>query len=214
MRGVVTLLLMWAIAVSAASAAEPLTRERALQALADPDPVARRAAATRLAEVGTMSDAAALVKALRDRDEQMRKLAEDAIWAVWERSGDRVVDALYRRGIKQMNAGAAADAIETFSLIINKKPDFAEGWNKRATLYYMTGDYQKSLRDCDEVIKRNPLHFGALSGYGLIYMRLDEPERALEYFRRALAINPNLEDVAGHIKALEHLIAERHARYI
>ena len=191
-----------------------MTREQALHALTADDPAARRAAAARLGEIGTMADVPALVRALRDSDAPLRKVAEDAIEAVWERSGDRMIDALYKRGVEQMNGGDTADAIATFSLIISRKPDFAEGWNKRATLYYMAGDYEKSLHDCDEMLKRNPLHFGALSGYGMIYMQRDDPERALGYFRRALAINPNLEDVAGHIKALEQLIAEKRERYI
>ncbi|HUO45097.1 MAG TPA: tetratricopeptide repeat protein [Burkholderiales bacterium] len=195
-------------------AADALTREQALGALTAHDAAARRVAAERLGEVGTMADVPALVNDLRDDDSQVRGAAEDAIEAVWGRSGDAMVDALYRRGVEQMNDGDTDSALATFNLVISKKPDFAEGWNKRATVYYMIGDYEKSLHDCDEVLKRNPLHFGALSGYGLIYMQRDEPARALDYFRRALAINPNLEDVAGHIRALEHLIAERRERYI
>ncbi len=214
MQRVIALLIGLAVVASIALAMGPLTREQAIHALADHDPAVRRAAAVRLGAVGTPADVPELVKALRDGDTQMRKVAEDAIETVWERSGDRMIDALYKRGVEQMNSGDTNTAIETFSLIISKKPDFAEGWNKRATLYYMTGDYEKSLHDCDEVLKRNPLHFGVLSGYGLIYMQRDQPERALEYFKRALAINPNLEDVAGHIKALEQLITERRERYI
>src|SRR5205823_6190534 len=76
-----------------------------------------------------------------------------------------------------------------------RRPEFAEGWNKRATVYYLLGEYAKSLADCDEVLKRNPYHFGALSGYGMIYLQLDQPTRALEYFERALAVNPNLSSV-------------------
>jgi len=214
MQRVIALLIGLALVASIALAMGPLTREQALQALTDHDPAVRRAAAVRLGAVGTMADVPGLIKALRDSDARMRKVAEDVIETVWERSGDRMIDALYKRGVEQINDGDTNTAIETFSLIISKKPDFAEGWNKRATLYYMTGDYEKSLHDCDEVLKRNPLHFGVLSGYGLIYMQRDQPERALEYFKRALAINPNLEDVAGHIKALEQLIAEKRERYI
>ena len=107
------------------------------------------------------------------------------------------------RGRRALPAGRRADeprrwrdgAIDTFSAIITKKPDFAEGWNKRATVYYLIGEYEKSLADCDEVVKRNPYHFGALSGYGQIYMQLDQPERALDYFERALDVNPNLRQV-------------------
>jgi tetratricopeptide (TPR) repeat protein len=88
-------------------------------------------------------------------------------------------------------------------------PEFAEGWNKRATVYFLVGDFERSLRDCDEVIKRNPHHFGALAGYGQIYMQLDDYERAIEYFKRALAVNPNLDGVELQVRVLEHALAER-----
>jgi tetratricopeptide (TPR) repeat protein len=88
-------------------------------------------------------------------------------------------------------------------------PDFAEGWNKRATLYFLVGDFERSLKDCDEVIKRNPYHFGSLAGYGQIYMRLNEFERAADYFKRALAVNPNLDGVEFQLRLLEGVLAER-----
>ena len=94
-------------------------------------------------------------------------------------------------------------AIATFTRIIEMKPEFAEGWNKRATVYFLVGDYRHSLTDCDEVMRRNPYHFGALAGYGQIYLHLDDYEKSLEYFRRALAVNPNLEGVRTLIDALE-----------
>ena len=100
-------------------------------------------------------------------------------------------------------------AIQTFTAVIEKRPDFAEGWNKRATLYYLVGEYDKSLRDCDEVMKRNPGHFGALAGYGQIYLQLDRPERALEYFQRALAVNPNMPSVEAAVAVLKRLIIEK-----
>src|SRR3984893_14052703 len=99
------------------------------------------------------------------------------------RSGDKEVDRLYQKGVEQMNAGDLRQSIATFTRIIEVKPDFAEGWNKRATLYFLVGDLHKSLADCDEVMKRNPYHFGALSGYALIYTRL-------EYYDRARASSP------------------------
>ena len=160
-----------------------------------------------------MVDVPALVRALRDRDEETREIAERAIWAVWARPGDSEVDALYRQGVEQMNLGLPQEAIATFSRVIRRKPGFAEGWNKRATLYYALGEYEKSLRDCAEVIKRNPLHFGALAGYGLIYSRLDEPERALGYFKRALRINPNMQGVVRNIELLQKLLDEKRERY-
>lgn len=202
------------LAPAAGAAEQTVTRQHALRQLAQPDAVMRRAAAARLGAVGRMSDVPALVRALRDGDGETRAAAERAIWGIWGRSGDGAIDALYERGLDQMNGGGAAEAIETFTSIIREKPDFAEGWNKRATLYYMTGELEKSLRDCDEVVRRNPLHFGALSGYGLIYSRLDQPERALAYFKRALRINPNMQGVARNIEQLQRMIDEKRRRYV
>jgi tetratricopeptide (TPR) repeat protein len=215
MRLMLVMYLAVALLAPAAGAADlPLTRQRALRELGKSDPAARRAAAARLGEVGQMSDVPALVRVLRDRDEDARDIAENAIWDVWGRSGNGEIDALYRQGVEQMNSGLPEEAIATFSRIIRRQPGFAEGWNKRATLYYSIGEYEKSLRDCDEVIRRNPLHFGALAGYGLIYSRLDQPERALGYFKRALRINPNMQGVARNIELLQKLLDEKRKRYV
>ncbi|HET7875851.1 MAG TPA: tetratricopeptide repeat protein [Methylomirabilota bacterium] len=187
----------------------PITHEQALENLRKPDVEARRQAAGWLGELGSMADAPVLIRALRDPDEVVRALAENSVWQVWSRSGDSEADALLQLGIEQMNQRDARAAIETFTRVIERKPDFAEGWNKRATVYFLIGEYARSLRDCDEVIKRNPDHFGALAGYGQIYLELDKPERALEYFQRALAVNPNLHGVEVTVEHLKRLLIER-----
>jgi tetratricopeptide (TPR) repeat protein len=202
------------LSASTAVAAQGSSREDALQSLAGPDPGTRREAASRLGEVGTMADVPALVRALHDRDQDTREEAQQALWRIWARSGDADVDRLYQTGIDEMSAGEIQKAIVTFTRIIELKPDFAEGWNKRATLYFLAGDLRKSLADCDEVMKRNPYHFGALAGYAQIYIRLEQYERALEYARRAVAINPNLDGIQQIIPALEHLLEERRKRMI
>jgi tetratricopeptide (TPR) repeat protein len=190
--------------------AEPLTREQALAALRDSAGVERRQlGAAWLGRTGLMSDVPALVQALRDPDAVVRALAEQSLWQVWGRSGDPEVDALFRQGLEQMQSREIDTAIQTFSEVIRRKPEFAEGWNKRATLYYMRGDFDKSLADCDEVIKRNPVHFGALSGYGLIYLHLGQPERALQYFERALAVDPNLDQVQAAVEALREALGRQ-----
>ena len=199
---------------TACAADQALNRDQALHSLTSKEPRARREATRALAKNGRMTDVAALVKVLRDEDEEIRALAETAIWAIWERSDDKEIDALYAKGIALMKLGAAGEAIKVFSSIISKKPEFAEGWNKRATIYYSIGEYDKSLRDCDEVIKRNPLHFGALSGYGMIYVERKQFERALDYFKRALAINPNMPGVAQSIELLEQHGAAQRKKFI
>jgi tetratricopeptide (TPR) repeat protein len=203
------------LSVLPAAAAQPaVSREQALTVLKKADVDQRRRGAASLASVGRMEDAPALLAALYDVDPGVRAIAEESVWAVWSRSGDPRVDQLFKRGVVQMNRKHFAQAAATFTRVIELKPEFAEGWNKRATAYFLAGKYQQSLKDCDEVIKRNPRHFGALSGYGQIYLQLEEPESALKYFRRALAINPNLDGVQDLVEQLERLMAERLKRSI
>ena len=186
-----------------------LSREQALRDLPSPDVEVRRLATAWLGELATPADLPALFKQLRDPDDLVRALTENSIWQVWSRSDDTKVDALFSVGVEQMNQGQAQAAIGTFTEIIRLKPDFAEGWNKRATIYFLIGEYDKSLSDCDEVIKRNPQHWGALSGYGQIYVQLDKPEQALVYFQRALAVNPNLQQVENMIQQLKQVVIEK-----
>ena len=113
-----------------------------------------------------------------------------------------------------MNEGIFARAISTFREIIKLKPEFAEGWNKRATLYFMTEQYDKSLEDCDEVMKRNPYHFGALSGYGHIHVEFKLYEQAIEYFQKALKINPNMVSVVRLIERLERQLKDQRSKSV
>ncbi len=196
-----------AVALAAgASQAAPLTRAEALRALEQPGPSARLAGVGRLAEIGKMADADRLLGRLDDAEPQVRSLAAAAIWQIWSRSGDPAIDKLYARGIEQMQASALADALATFSTIVRLKPDFAEGWNKRATIYFLLGQNEESLKDCDQVLRRNPKHFGALAGAGQIHLQLGHAQLALEFFRRALAVNPNLEGPAQMIPMLEDFL--------
>ena len=193
----------------AAQDKSPLTREQALADIKKPDLETRRRATAWLGEVGVIADAPVLIGALSDADEVVRTLAEHSVWQVWGRSGDAEADGLLQVGIEQMTRGDGPAAVETFTKVIQRKPDFAEAWNKRATVYFLMGEHEQSLKDCDEVMKRNPVHFGALAGYGQIYLQLDQPERALTYFRRALRVNPNMKGVQQIIPQLEQLLTER-----
>jgi tetratricopeptide (TPR) repeat protein len=200
--------------LTGAAAAQTMTAAEAVGALRSADVQQRHTAVARLAEIGGMSDAHALLASLRDPDADVRQEAERAIWSIWSRSGDEAIDALYRQGMEQMSSGDVEQAIATFTRIVERKPAFAEGWNKRATLYFMIGDYRRSLADCDEVIKRNPDHFGALSGYAQIYARIGSYERALDYARRALAIDPNLEGMRHGVEMLEQLVEQKRRRTV
>ena len=192
-------LALVALTLSPAVVAAGPTREEALKALgATGDAESRRQGAQALGETGIMTDVPRLAAALRDIDPLVRTFA-----------GDATIDRLFATGVEQMNARQGERAVDTFSEIIRRRPEFAEGWNKRATVYYLLGEYQKSLADCDEVMKRNPYHFGVLSGYGMIYLQLDQPATALEYFERALSVNPNLESTRQTIEILKTLLIQR-----
>jgi tetratricopeptide (TPR) repeat protein len=202
-------LLALAASLSITAAQEHLTRAQALESIEAAEPAARIAAIERLAEIGTMADAEKLVVRLADDDEQVREQASAALWEIWSRSGDPEIDALYRQGVEQMQTSQLAEALETFSEIIRRKPGFAEAWNKRATTYFLLGKNELSLRDCDEVLKRNPHHFGALSGVAQIYLSRGKLDRALEYFDRALTLNPGLPGATEAARVLDKEIQAR-----
>jgi len=211
-------LLLAALLALTASAEPPypeiMTRSAALAALEDPDARIRLAGVVYFGRNGLAADGPLLVKRLSDENPVVRDVAGQAVWLVWGRSGDEETDRLMESGVAEMGAGRYSRAVEFFSKVIGRKPDLAEGWNKRATAWYLAGDMHKSLADCDEVLKRNPQHFGALSGYGLIYLRLEEYGKALEYFRRALAVNPNLASVQDIVRKIEEYLREQRRRGI
>ena len=200
--------VLGAVLLASAAAAAQLTRVQAIAALAQPDAAARSAGVNRLAEIGLMVDANRVLERLSDTDARVQIAAATAVWQIWGRSGDPKIDQLFSRGLEQMQASALGDALATFSEIVRRKPAFAEGWNKRATVYFLLGENEKSLKDCDEVFKRNPHHFGALSGAGQIHLQLGNMRRALELFRRAVEVNPNLQGPAQMIPLIEQQLQD------
>jgi tetratricopeptide (TPR) repeat protein len=125
------------------------------------------------------------------------------IWLEWSKSGSPAMDLLLKRGRDAMNAGQPGLAIQHFSALIDHAPDFAEGYNARATAYYQTGDFGPSVSDIAKTLTLNPRHFGALSGLGMIFEQINEPEKALEVYKAALAINPHLTTIIEAVKRLE-----------
>ena len=190
------------------------TRKLALVQLQSADAQTRIAACNLLAHTGRQDDLPLLQARLFDDDEEVRATAEAAIWSIWGRSGDAAADHLFQTGLEQMRGGNLNAAVETFGRVIAMRPQFTEAWNKRATLYFLLGEYDLSLKDCDEVLRRNPQHFGVLAGYGQIYLRKGDLPRALEYFEQALAINPNMTGVRDSIEALREILIKRGRKFI
>ena len=129
------------------------------------------------------------------------------IWRLWLQSGNSEVDAQMQRAILLMGS-VPAMAMPILDDIVARLPDWSEGWNKRATVLYLIGEYDRSLADCDRVLTLEPRHFGALAGIGLIRIQKDEPREALAAFRKALAVNPFLKERFSLIPDLERLVGE------
>ncbi len=203
------LMLVAAFACSTA-AAEPLTREQALIAIENAESGTRLEGLARLVEIGAMADADRLLVKLTDDDPQVRTIATAALWQIWSRSGDSDVDKLFAHGMEQMKAAELDDALATFNKVVQLRPAFAEGWHKRALVHFLMEKHEKALLDCKEALKRNRNHFGALSGAGQIYLHKGDAARALEFFRRAVDLNPNLLEPARLIPMLEEYLRAKY----
>ncbi len=208
----ITIVTAVLLALSASAATAETDRATALKELESRDARVRQQGVGHLAETGVMSDVPTLLAALVDDDAVVRAGSERAIWAIWSRSGDPDVDLLFAQGAEHLAHRRLPESVEVFTRVIERKPDFAEGWNKRATALYLAGDLDASAADCDEVLKRNPSHFGALSGYGLISLQRGQLEHALGYFEQALALNPNMPGVRANIEAIRAVLARRGRR--
>jgi tetratricopeptide (TPR) repeat protein len=138
---------------------------------------------------------------LRGDDAEAAARAETELWEMWHRSGDREVDALLREGVGAMERRDLAGAEAIFARVIGRAPEYAEGWNKRATVRYIAENYAGSVADCEETLTRKPHHFGALSGQGLCYMALGRHREAAAMFRRALNVHPRLEGARHNLAA-------------
>jgi tetratricopeptide (TPR) repeat protein len=134
---------------------------------------------------------------------------EGRIWQIWSESDDGAVRGLMRDGIAALERGDYPHALTKFDQMVVIAPNFAEGWNKRATVHYLLGDYGQSLADIAKTLALEPRHFGALAGRGLVYVQLEDERRALEAFEAALAIHPNLTSAAANAEQLRKIIRDR-----
>jgi tetratricopeptide (TPR) repeat protein len=142
-------------------------------------------------------------------DAETAKLVESRIWALWLVSGSDTADLLMSR-VKEAVEGKDADlAIRLLDAIIDLKPDYAEAWNRRATMYFTKKDYGHALADVAQTLVREPRHFGALTGLGMMLQEMGEDKRALEAFRRALEIDPHLDKIPEFVKALTDKVEGR-----
>lgn len=128
---------------------------------------------------------------------------ENAILALWLESGSDTVDLLMQWTLKAMEEKQFPRALDFLDRIILLEPGYVEGWNKRATVYFLLDDYGKSIADIGKVLELEPRHFGALSGLGIMMRSIGEDDRAMAAFREALAIDPHLKNIREELDSLE-----------
>ncbi len=129
--------------------------------------------------------------------------AEQRIWQIWTENKNPEVERLMREGMAAMAEDDEDGALRKFDAVVRYDKNFAEGWNKRATVEFTMGDYKASVADIERTLALEPRHFGALSGLGQIYLTLDRKKLALKAFRDALAIDPHLRGVREAVEKLE-----------
>jgi tetratricopeptide (TPR) repeat protein len=142
-------------------------------------------------------------------DEASARHVEARIWSAWLQTPSDTVALLMVRSKAAVDAHQTEVALKLLDAVIKLKPDYAEAWNRRATLYYLQNDYGRALADIRQVLVREPRHFGALAGLGMIMQDLGEDKRALEAFRKALAVDPYLEKVPDLVKTLSEKVEGR-----
>lgn len=149
----------------------------------------------------------ATLKALEDQQEAKAVVSE--IWMLWGRSGREDIDKLLVQASDRLARSQMYHALELLDQIVKRAPNFAEGWNKRATVYFFLNDHVRSLADIAKTLALEPRHFGALSGKGAILMAQKKYREALEVYRRATAINPAMEEGQTIVPMLKMMVGEK-----
>jgi len=144
-------------------------------------------------------------------DAHAAQAAEAEIWGIWIESGRDDIDALMAQGVRAMAEGRLEDAITLFTEIIERAPGFAEGWNKRATAYYLNDNDAASVEDIRHTLALEPRHFGAISGMGLIFLSRGDEAGALQAFEAVLEIHPHAPGARLRVEQLTRKLRDRGA---
>ncbi len=168
-----------------------------------------QAAAYALGIVGDTEAISPLATALQHSDPDLRSNAEQALWAIWFRSGDKSIDDMLQKGADHIKREQYAEAVDLLTEVTQTAPEFAEGYNQRAIAYFMLEEWEQSIDDCKKVVTLNPIHFGALAGMGQCYLRLGDLREALQAFQQALEIHPGLYGVAHTVLQIQDALQEQ-----
>lgn len=167
------------------------------------DPDVRRTAVVTLGVVGDRQILGCLTRSLHDADAQVHQFAEDALWSIWFRGGRCAAAAKFREGAIALTEENYGAAVAAFTEAASLDPDFAEAHNQRAIAHYLAGQWDESITACRAALALVPTHFGAMAGLGHAYAHRGELRRAIDCYRRALAINPRMAAIADAKERLE-----------
>jgi tetratricopeptide (TPR) repeat protein len=172
------------------------------------DRVARRAAVLAIGFIGDYECNAVMGRALIDRDRGVRTIAENGIRDIWCRVGSREQRLSLRTLIRLNQTRRYDEAIDLAGELIHDSPWIAEAWCQRGTAFFHLGQYDAAIRDCHQALEINPYHFTAAAGMGQCYLLQDNPVSALDAFRRALRLNPGMEEVRAQVIHLQRSIKD------
>ena len=143
---------------------------------------------------------------LISKDLETIRSTENKIWEIWFEHPNEDVERLMQIGVTRMNRNRYADAMLIFTQLIDNFPNYSEGWNRRATLHYLLGNYEESIADIEQVLNLDPRHFGALSGLGLVYMQQKKLSKAKEAFENLIEVHPHSPNAKENLsRVIENL---------
>jgi tetratricopeptide (TPR) repeat protein len=172
------------------------------------DRTTRRAAVLALGYMGDYSSNTTVGRALVDRDRGVRTIAENSIRDLWCRIGSRAQRQALRNVIRMNHSKKYHEAVELATELIHESPWIAEAWCQRGTAHYHLQNYDQAIRDCHQALEINPYHFAAAAGMGQCYLLLEDRVAALEAFRRALRLNPGMEEVRAQVVQLQRSLKD------
>lgn len=140
---------------------------------------------------------------LATEDDGEADTIEQEIWRIWYEIPDPKIQFMMAQGAQAMSVGDFDIALQIYDQIVADAPDYAEGWNRRATLNYLMGRFDASIADVQHVLALEPRHFGALSGMGLIYSAIEDDKSAIAWFGKALEVNPHMYSVRKRLEDLK-----------
>lgn len=142
-------------------------------------------------------------------DRNQAQAVQNVIWGIWFEAPNAGTGMLMKQGQAAMSGGDYMSAKQAFDALVELEPDFAEAWNRRATLHYLMGNYTASISDVERTLRLEPRHFGAMSGLGLIYDAIGDEEAALAAFQKALTLNPHMPAIQARASEIEQTLKSR-----